>query len=180
MLWCCIMCVLILAFPFRISDHVSMTILHSWVGKVALIGHKRSIEGTCEFFILFCEDKESHIQVSSVWFDYIPQVAPCFPAPRELKLFQHFAVEPAKLCRNFSLFKAYLSVKLFLLKGKMHLVSICRVISLRYGGEKKPGNWDSMAQALWELRVTVLNSCCSHTGLSWWATLFHVFCLGAF
>lgn len=59
------MVVLILAFPFRLSDHVSMTVLHSWVGNMALIGHKRSMKGIYEFLNLFCEDRESH-KVSSV------------------------------------------------------------------------------------------------------------------
>lgn len=61
------MCVLILAFPFRLSNLVSMTILHSRVGNVALIGHK--LEGVYIIFLfhfLRIENPTFHSSVFSL------------------------------------------------------------------------------------------------------------------
>lgn len=92
------MCVLILAFLFRLSNHVSMTILHSRVGNMTLIRHK--LEGVYIIF-LFHFLRIENPTFKCLQLDYIPQVAPCFPA-----LFQHFAAESAKLWMSFSLCKA--------------------------------------------------------------------------
>lgn len=69
---------------------------------MALIGHKRSIKDIYEFFISFCEDRENPT-FKCLQFDYIPQVAPCFPAPRELK--PSFSTLQYKICQALEEFQ---------------------------------------------------------------------------